>query len=64
MKNNSFPVKNVKVKDRKHDFSIFPNFHRSGSITGMKKMYYGQDATLIRSGSYIYKVTLEVYKQY
>ena len=33
-----------------------PNFHTSGSIRGMKK-YYGKDALLVRSGSYIYNVT-------
>ena len=32
----------------------FPNFHRSGSIKGMKKLYYGKDCLLIRCGSYIY----------
>ena len=45
-------------------FSIFPNFHKSGSIKGMKKLYYGFDALLIRCGNYIYKVTEEVYNQY
>ena len=35
----------------------FPNFHRSGSIRGMKKLYYGENALLVKSGSYIYNVT-------
>lgn len=43
--------------------SNFPSFHRSGSITGMRKYFYGKDAPLVRSGSYIYKVTPEVYEQ-
>jgi hypothetical protein len=30
----------------------------------MKKLYYGLDALLIKSGSYIYKVTQEVYDYY
>ena len=34
----------------------YPNFHKTGSITGMKRMYYGQDALLVRCGSYIYNV--------
>ena len=34
----------------------FPNFHANGSIFGMKRMYYGKDALLVRCGSYIYKV--------
>jgi len=45
-------------------FSIFPNFHKSGSIKGMKKLYYGKDALLIRCGNYIYKVTEEIYNRY
>ena len=28
--------------------SRFPNFHKSGSIRGMKKLYYGKDALLVR----------------
>jgi len=54
----------VKKSELRHDLSVFPNFSASGSITGMKKLYYGKDALLIRSGSYIYKVTPEVYNFY
>lgn len=39
------------------DISSFPNFHRTGSIAGMKKLYYGKDALLVRCGSWIYNVT-------
>lgn len=34
----------------------FPNFHKGGSIKGMKKQYYGQNALLVQCGSYIYNV--------
>ena len=37
----------------------FPNFHISGSIAGMKKLYYGKDALLVRCGSWIYNVSSE-----
>ena len=37
--------------------SDYPNFHKSGSITGMKKLYYGRDALLVRCGDYIYNVS-------
>lgn len=47
-----------------HDLSVFPNFGASGSIKGMKNKYYGNDALLIESGAYIYKVTQEVYDYY
>lgn len=36
----------------------FPNFHKSGSIIGMKKKY-GTNALLVRCGDYIYNVTSE-----
>ena len=50
---------------RRVNISQFPNFHKSGSISGMKRMYYGRNALLVRCGSYIYNVTtaLEVYAQ-
>jgi len=59
-------MKTLKVnkKDLVHDLSRFPNFSASGSIKGMKKLYYGSDALLIKSGSYIYNVTAEVYNYY
>lgn len=37
--------------------SEFPNFHKTGSISGMKKMYYGKNALLVKCGSYIYNVS-------
>jgi len=37
--------------------SRFPNFHKSGSITGMKRLYYGRKALLVRCGSWIYNVS-------
>lgn len=43
----------------------FPNFHRSGSIRGMKRLYYGQSCLLVRCGNYIYNVSAEpsIYNQ-
>lgn len=59
-----FPVIRVR-KEFAHKLGLgnFPNFHASGSIVGMKKQFYGMDAQLIRCGSYIYKVTPEVYAE-
>ena len=37
----------------------FPNFHRTGSIRGMKKLYYGKEALLVRCESWIYNVSSE-----
>ena len=43
----------------------FPNFHRTGSVRGMKKLYYGADSLLVHCGDYIYNVTSEpqIYNQ-
>lgn len=37
----------------------FPNFHKSGSIRGMKYFYYGNDCLLVQCGNYIYNVSSE-----
>ena len=34
-----------------------PSFHRTGSIKGMKKHFYGESALLVICGNYIYNVT-------
>lgn len=54
----------VNKQDLIHDLSVFPNFSSSGSIKGMKKLYYGKNALLIKCGSWIYNVTEEVYNYY
>lgn len=47
------------------DISRFPNFHKTGSIKGMKRLYYGKEALLVCCGDYIYNVTSEprIYEQ-
>ena len=35
----------------------YPNFHKSGSIRGMKRLFYGKDALLVRCGNFIFNVT-------
>lgn len=52
-------------KGRKMGIDNFPNFHKSGSIAGMKKMFYGENALLVRCGDYIYNVSRkpEIYHQ-
>lgn len=46
----------TKKEGEELNISQFPNFHKSGSIKGMKKQFYGKDALLIRCGDYIYYV--------
>jgi len=50
-----------KYEKEKYNLSQYPNFSATGSIYGMKKKYYGMDALLVRSGSWIYNVPREVY---
>lgn len=50
--------KYIYVKDKERlKLSEFPNFSRTGSIYGMKKLYYGEDALLVRCGEWIYNVS-------
>lgn len=37
----------------------FPNFHKSGSIRGMKHFCYGENCLLVQCGIYIYNVSSE-----
>lgn len=37
----------------------FPNFHKTGSVRGMKRLYYGKNCLLVRCGNYVYNVTSE-----
>ena len=45
----------------RYGLSQFPNFSATGSVVGMKKLYYGKDALLVRCGGFIYKVTSDIY---
>lgn len=50
-------------KEMKNIYNLeqYPNFSSTGSVRGMKEKYYGKDALLVRSGSWIYKVPANVY---
>lgn len=39
--------------------SRFPSFHKTGSVRGMKKLYYGDRCLIVRCGSYYYNVSAE-----
>lgn len=55
----------TKAEGERVKIDRFPNFSRTGSIITMKRRYYGNDALLVRCGSYIYNVTSEpkIYEQ-
>ena len=56
-------VRTMYVDDgKRNNISQYPNFHVSGSITGMRKVY-GKDCYLVRCGSYIYNVPARIYYQ-
>lgn len=58
-------TKYLKMRDGlRVNISRFPNFSGAGSITGMKRRYYGRDALLVRCGQFIYDVTAEPYIYY
>ena len=52
-------VKTILVKNKRdaQQLAGFPSFSKTGSITGMKRDFYGKDALLVRCGSYIYNVS-------
>ena len=39
----------------------FPSFSSTGSITGMKRDFYGKDAMLVKGGSFIYNTESDFY---
>lgn len=51
----------VKTLSKEHRDKVvnLPNFDKRGSIIGMKRLYYGKDALLVRCGNYIYNVSSE-----
>lgn len=59
-------VKRMTIEEGKRvGINRFPNFHKSGSITGMKRLYWGMDCLLVRVGQFIYNVSSEpsIYNQ-
>lgn len=49
------------TRGQKVHIEQYPNFHKSGSIKGMKEKYYGKNAMLVRCGDYIYNVPQRIY---
>lgn len=42
-------VKRMTIEEGKRvGIGRFPNFHKTGSVRGMKKLYYGQNCLLVR----------------
>ena len=45
-----------------YNLGKYPNFHVSGSVTGMRKRVYGKNALIVRHGSYYYVVPAHIYE--
>lgn len=41
----------------------FPSTGRNGNIQGMRKLYWGQDAYIVKCGAYAYKVDAETFEK-
>lgn len=53
----------TKEQGERVGISHFPNFHRTGSVRGMKRLYYGADAMLVRCRNFlIFKCLLTIKK--
>lgn len=58
-------MKRLNVEDgQRLNISSLPNFHKSGNVRGMKKLFYGANALLLKCGDFIYNCTVEpdIYK--
>ena len=52
------PVRYLPVRiGQLHGIVNYPNIDKTGSVKGMKRMYWGIDALVVRCGSYYYNVT-------
>ncbi len=54
--NTTYKTKYLKRRYLKHVTGC-PSFDASGSISGMKKQYYGESAMLVRCGGFIYNIS-------
>lgn len=53
-------MKKLNIEDgQRLNISRLPNFHKSGSVKGMKKLYYGKNALLVKCEDFIYNCTTE-----
>ena len=53
----------TKDEAARYNLDQYPNFGPNGNVAGMKKLYYGKDALLVRCGAYVYHVPASIYNQ-
>lgn len=44
------------------NLDIYPNAGPNPSITGMKKLYWGEDCYTVKHGNYVYKVPRHIWE--
>lgn len=49
------------LKKYQINLSSFPNAGPNCNVTGMRKLYWGTDAMLVKHGQYVYKVNGYIY---
>ena len=60
LKTSDMRVRKMAIEQGKRiGIDRFPNFHKTGSVRGMKRLYYGKNCLLVRCGNYVYNVTSE-----
>jgi len=60
-----YKVRKMTVEQgRRVRFDRFPNFHITGSVRGMKRLFYGENCLLVLCGQYYYDVTAEPHIYY
>ena len=55
------------VPSNEHNYNILKDFPSAGphaNVAGMRKLYWGKDAYIIKCGQYIYKVTYETFTRF
>lgn len=54
-------MKKERIRQLRINLDQYPSAGPRPNITGMRNLYWGVDAPLIRVGVYVYKVPLKVY---
>ncbi len=54
---------NKRAEQLNIDLSKYPSAGPYPSVAGMKKQYWGKNALCVRQGSYVYKVSQEIYNR-
>jgi len=63
LKERNYPVRKMSIKEGERiNIDKYPNFSKSGSVKGMKKLYYGKSAMLVKCGNWIYNVPKKIYE--